>query len=192
MAREKQNTQWTPEDDETLIRMASRGRGNKYIASKLKRTESGVSKRRHLMIRQGRLKPKHQVAPWSNEDLDFLMEARRLGMGYAEIAEALGRELPAVRARYHNQCYVMRQREKNAKKEALLESVATKPEKKERPKQRKRELESKDQGLDVPDRILPPFSEKDMRPTWVGFLIGLVAGSALGVSAAATATVFIN
>ena len=99
-SRVPHNTPWSEADDRRLKRMLQ---ANQYtytdIAAELRRSEGAVKRR--ILDLQIKEKPvRNKAKPWTDEEIDTLLEMIDQGYTYQQIAEKMGRSELATRGKY--------------------------------------------------------------------------------------------
>lgn len=99
-SRVPHNTPWSGADDRKLKRMLQ---ANQYtytdIATELRRSEGAVKRR--ILDLQIKEKPvRNKAKPWTDEEIDTLLEMIDQGYTYQQIAEKMGRSELATRGKY--------------------------------------------------------------------------------------------
>jgi hypothetical protein len=88
---------WTPEEENTLVELKSKGFKYREIAEVLNRTSQAVSTRGKRLIAQGRLESTESRGnfSWTEEEINKLYEE----LDYDELAEVLGKSRRAIQSK---------------------------------------------------------------------------------------------
>lgn len=94
------NTPWTTSDDQKLRRLL---KANRYtytdLSREFRRTEGAIKRR--MTTLQIKEKPiRREIKPWTDEEVDQLLDMLYQGFTYSQIGEKLGRSDMAVRGKY--------------------------------------------------------------------------------------------
>lgn len=93
----KQLKRWTAEEDNQLIKLLNAGYSKAQIAEVLERSETAVDRRIARLKVAGKIPYEKIDVPWTEKELEMLIELERKGLSDKEIAYELGREVNHIR-----------------------------------------------------------------------------------------------
>lgn len=88
---------WTEKEDRQLIMLTQAGYSYDDIAVRLQRSKSAVEHRISRLGQQGKAELRKIQLPWTDEEVEMLLEMDRRGLPDTEIAFELGRETEHIR-----------------------------------------------------------------------------------------------
>jgi len=100
LARKYKKSAWAPEEEVMLIQLLNTYRyGYREISQRLNRTEAAIKRRMYdLGIKQRPIRADNHT-PWTDEEVDILLDMKEKGYSYEIIAEKIGRSALAVRGK---------------------------------------------------------------------------------------------
>lgn len=88
--------EWTRYELERLKILKNKGIACEKIAKELNKTEKAVRKKLYIMYKNGEVKKKNISLKYTEKEIEMILEMRRKGLSYKEIAHETGRDKGSV------------------------------------------------------------------------------------------------